>query len=355
MVDRIHIYVDSVHPVGGVTTWAYQVSTRLHRFDARVVTVSRTRDNTADAHLFPGPRIALYSGPNSKMHSAYANGQNDQSSQEVPFAETISCLTIPTKPTTPTLPTTPTQPTPSSGKRLSPRTKITKETKPTKPTLPTKPTILGHELVRSWDDLDEFVRQEVTKTSVFVPNYLEVGYRHAALSRVQGLPSRCIGMCHTDHPYYYDLLVRYQQIIHSFGAVSGRCKRKLCELIPHREADIYLLPYGVDIVGLKRVHLSADPVRILYSGRLVKEQKRIMDLVKVVDALDRRGCKFLFDFVGVGRDKEELIKAIEEMPKVRVLEGVSHPNMMELYQHYDILLLASETEGMSIAMLESMS
>jgi hypothetical protein len=271
MGERVHIYVDSVHSIGGVTTWAFQVSAHLTKFDARVVTVTRSRSCAPDEHLFPGPRISLYSGLESLTHLR----------ESIVTDEEASPPTIPTKPTIPTIPTKPTSPTKhdlqirrSDGKKTQIRqAKVTKETKPTKPTLPTKPTILGHALVNSWDDLSEFVRVQISKTDVFVPNYLEVGYRHAAISRLKGFRSRCIGICHTDLDHYHRLVGQYERIIHTFLAVSGRCRRKLCDLIPHREKDIYYLPYGVDSVGPRYVHRRDEPNRLIYSGRLVNDQK----------------------------------------------------------------------------------
>jgi glycosyltransferase involved in cell wall biosynthesis len=50
-----------------------------------------------------------------------------------------------------------------------------------------------------------------------------------------------------------------------------------------------------------------------------------------------------------------LIGAVKGMPRVHVLNGVPQPSMTEVYKRYDVLLLASETEGLSIAMLEAMA
>jgi glycosyltransferase involved in cell wall biosynthesis len=353
MRERVHVYVDSVHSIGGVTTWAFQIAAQLTGVDARVVTVTRSQGSAPDEQLFPGPRISIYSGLKSSNapQQLMALGKDDVAG----CAPSIP--TKPTVPTTPTIPTVPTDPTavqPVAGVGGKKPTKITKETKPTKPTLPTKPTILGHAVVNSWDDLSEFVRHQISMTSIFVPNYLEVGYRHAAISRVKGFPSRCIGVCHTDVDHYYDLLVKYERIIQTFVAVSNRCKRKLCDRIPHRENDIYFLPYGVDPAERRRVQ-SRGAIRLVYSGRLVKEQKRIMDLVRVVEALEAGKYKYRCDFIGAGRDKEELIEAVKGLRRVAILDGVSQPQMAEMYADYDVLVLASEAEGMSIAMLESMA
>lgn len=188
MPQRIHLYVDSMHSVGGVTTWAFQVAALpMQGYDARVVTVNRYPEDAVDLHLFPGQRIELPSGPRPTINTRDI-GRNFRFSSSV----------APRSPTIPTTPTVPSLPTPSTRPRKRTRgngdakptlrTRRTKRTKATKPTLPTKPTLLGEECVTSWEGLDEFVRLQISETKLFIPNYLEVGFRHAALSRLQELP-----------------------------------------------------------------------------------------------------------------------------------------------------------------------
>jgi hypothetical protein len=40
-------------------------------------------------------------------------------------------------------------------------------------------------LPRNWNDLDDIAQKEVENARLFVPNYVEAGYRHAALSRMK--------------------------------------------------------------------------------------------------------------------------------------------------------------------------
>src|SRR4029077_1648143 len=259
--------------------------------------------------------------------------------------------TIPTRPTKPTLPTKPTRPisaTLETGRPSS--TKVTKVTLATKPTLPdlTK-------LPRSWEELDDTAKAEVEGTALFVPNYVEAGYRHAAISRVRNLSSKCIGYCHTDERHYYSLLQRYAPIIQTFIAVSRRCRERLAAILPHRKDDIQVVPYGVCVPDGPRAIPCHGCLRLLYSGRLVQRQKRILDFAALVRQLEDRGVDYSLDFVGTGPDEGELLKAVRSYSRVRLLGPLRNTAMPRIYSGYDALVLTSESEGLSISMLEAMS
>ncbi len=64
---------------------------------------------------------------------------------------------------------------------------------------------------------------------------------------------------------------------------------------------------------------------------------------------------YSLDFVGTGPDEDELMEAAKMYSRVRLLNAVQHAEMPRIYPNYDVLVLASESEGLSIAMLEAMS
>ena len=109
MADQVQFYVNSIHSVGGVTTWSFQAASYLaSRYRTQVVTVNsglETPDN-----LFPGEVTEVWRRTDKQTR----NGARAM------------------KPEQPTLPTKPEKPVK--------RTK--KPVKPAKPTKPTKPTKL---------------------------------------------------------------------------------------------------------------------------------------------------------------------------------------------------------------------
>lgn len=391
MHSPIRLYVDSRHEIGGVTTWALQVSQKLlSSADVKVIAVRTHPNNPARRSMFPESVVTIPAGSSlgvpKTIHIATDEMRlteppsNDTNTQEpspnaagagiwdaaAPIANAILQGPLPAKPTLPTkqtLPTKPTLPTLSTKRTLPTKpslptlpTQPKRPTLPTNPTLPTKPTLPDlTKLPRDWDDLDDIAKREVEKAELFIPNYVDAGYRHAALSRVRKANSRCIGYCHTDEDHYYSLLKRYEPIIQTFVVVSRRCKDQLTSMLPHRESDVHIVPYGVSIGGQPRQVPVGGSLRLIYSGRIVKKQKRILDFLILVDLLEKRRVNYRLDFVGTGSDEIELRDALKSYSNVRFLEAVPYDDMHKIYPNYDALVLTSESEGLSIAMLEAMS
>jgi glycosyltransferase involved in cell wall biosynthesis len=275
-----------------------------------------------------------------------------------------------TKSPRPELPTKPSKPT----KRPRKPEKPTKPTKPVKPAKkPTAPPPIPNEITREnslrdhtrngvpaeahrlGKSLHRSAEQAIAAADLFIPNYLDFAYQLAARSRARGIASRCIGICHCDQENYYNLLTHYAPIIHSFIAVSPRCMKQLITLLPSRVDDIHLVPYGVATPRFQSATREHGPLRLLYAGRLVRKQKRIFDLVEIVRELDRRGTDYSLSIVGVGPDRDQLTAELNCAPRVCFYPGVCHTEIAGVYQDHDVFLLPSETEGTSIALLESMA
>lgn len=382
MID-ISLFIHSKHNVGGVTTWSCQaVDFLTGEINPRVVSVhSELQDDTNSYQLLQNKKIEsinldlkpvvfsrsskkdegelikppeLENKGNCGSKQDLKENQEEGTSSHFTKSEIPSEKTYPTKPTKPTIPSEPTIP-----------TKPTKPRRPTKPTLPTIPTLPtnGRFMMES---IDDSAKKVLFNTKIFIPNYIEYGYKLAILSRTIDIPSKCIGVCHTDDHYYYSLLIKYEPIIQKFVGVSNRCISNLKQILPpKRHRDIILIPYGVQIPNnffvssnLRRIHLNiSDKIHILYSGRFTNTQKRIFDLIKVIEKLNLARIEFSFDFIGDGPDKNRLLNVIKDLDlkNVRVLSPMSHIEMNSLYLKYHALLMSSEYEGTSITMLEAMS
>jgi glycosyltransferase involved in cell wall biosynthesis len=132
--------------------------------------------------------------------------------------------------------------------------------------------------------------------------------------------------------------------------------------LPHREPNIVVQPYAVSVShSLNRNYsLPQQPLQLVYAGRLSERQKRISDLVHLVNALEQEGVNFQLCIIGDGSDKEILrrqIRALDQAARQRVrLEESLPPNQMpEVWRSADISILVSEYEGASIVMLEAMA
>jgi glycosyltransferase involved in cell wall biosynthesis len=199
--------------------------------------------------------------------------------------------------------------------------------------------------------------------AVFVPNWSDGTYATCArLSLEHADNMRCLGFCHTCHPYYFHLLVFYEPLIHRFIAVSKECAQALQALLPARAKDILVRPYAVERPpALDRAGTApGQPLRLVYAGRIIEEQKRASDLVRLAVALQRRRIDFRLRIIGEGPAKGKLTRRIQQLhPEIRQrisLEGEMAPSRIPAeLRAADICVLVSEYEGTSILMLEAMA
>ncbi|MFN2302241.1 MAG: glycosyltransferase [Anaerolineales bacterium] len=198
---------------------------------------------------------------------------------------------------------------------------------------------------------------------IIIPNYDVAPYAAcASMSIHEAEDFRVVGICHTDESFYYALLQYYEPIIHFFIAVSQEAARNLEKLMPHRKNDIAILPYGVNVPGQFEHTYSASgrPLQLLYAGRLVERQKRVFDLVKLVQELTRSKVDFHLKIVGDGEQGEELRNRLLELDeniqqRVTMMGAVPPNKMPELWQSADLCVLVSKFEGTSVSMLEGMA
>ena len=199
--------------------------------------------------------------------------------------------------------------------------------------------------------------------SVVIPNYSFGSYAACArLAKASPEKIRIIGMAHTDNPEYYRWLVQFETIIHAIVAVSDEIATHLKCLLPHRKEDIFTRPYGVHVRGgLERTYSPAEePLQILYAGRLSERQKRVSDLVRLVDKLHELGVAFQLRLYGAGRDEQMLRDRIGQLPagarsRIALMGQLPPAAMPEVYRKSDLHVLVSDYEGTSVSMLEAMA
>lgn len=195
--------------------------------------------------------------------------------------------------------------------------------------------------------------------AVVVPNFVWDIFPIATELAETGPELRTIGFCRADsEEEYYTPLAWFDSVIAQFVAVSPECGRRLGERLPHRAGDITVLPTGVWVPERLDRAWSAHPIRLVYGGRIVQQQKRVMDFVPLAEKLLERRVDFVFDIIGAGRQLAELRAAMEQVPhggRVRFLDRVPPDAMPQVWAEHDIFIQTSDFEGTSNSMLESMA
>jgi glycosyltransferase involved in cell wall biosynthesis len=185
-----------------------------------------------------------------------------------------------------------------------------------------------------------------------LPNYTDASHMVGAQLRHRGV--RCVGIAHTDDESYRELLLESEW--DGAVAVSGSIASWLGPLGGERPVETIV--YGVPISDRPRAVPADGPLEIACIGRVVQAQKRVMDLVPVVEALSSMHVAARLHVVGDGPD----------LPRLRhALRHSGHPGVVAIFHGardeswvrgflagVDVSLLVSESEGTSISMLEAM-
>lgn len=103
---------------------------------------------------------------------------------------------------------------------------------------------------------------------------------------------------------------------------------------------------------------STRPVRVLYSGRLDQEDKRVLDLLPLVDGLIEAAVPFTLTIAGSGSRTLELLDGFAAIPhagRVRLIGAIAPSEMPAVYRQHDVLIQPSSVEGLSNSLLEAMA
>ncbi|MCH2203694.1 MAG: glycosyltransferase family 4 protein [Fuerstiella sp.] len=199
---------------------------------------------------------------------------------------------------------------------------------------------------------------ETLGSGVIVPNYMWELFDPISEAIGSGKEWRILGYCRADSKKeYYDPLQKRADLISHFVAVSPACASKLESLIPTRTDDITMLPTGVYVSSDPIGPASSGPLRIVYAGRVIQHQKRILDTALIAHRLDERNVDYELKIIGDG-EEEELLRIClgtqVDHGKVQFCGRIHPEQMSEVWKTTDVVLLCSEFEGTSNSILEAM-
>lgn len=190
---------------------------------------------------------------------------------------------------------------------------------------------------------------------IYLPNY---DSRHSCI--VPGLPSsvKVVGIGHSDDPQHYSHIVSMAEYWDAIVGVSDAVTDALTDLIPGAEDRQWTIPYGVQVPE-ERVRENIDrPLQAIYTGRIVQTQKRVMDLISVVEELEVRSSRVELTVVGGGTELAAFLERAGPLigrQRLHYVGGVTNEAISGLLSGSDAFLLPSSFEGMPISLLEAMA
>jgi glycosyltransferase involved in cell wall biosynthesis len=170
-----------------------------------------------------------------------------------------------------------------------------------------------------------------------------------------------VGITHSDDPLVYEAMQRYAACLDVMAAVSETIQSKLAAMAEFADVPVRYLPYGVPMPDGASARQFHGPLRILYMGRLGREQKRVHLFPDILAGLESAGIPFHWTIAGEGVEAAWLQGALSRTSQTRgkaasfsVRGAVSYADVPGLLAEHDVFLLASDYEGMPLALLEAM-
>jgi glycosyltransferase involved in cell wall biosynthesis len=174
--------------------------------------------------------------------------------------------------------------------------------------------------------------------------------------RRSGCPTRGLMTVHGIEPDLYADALRFREVLDGVAATNRLACRLLEEVSGVQPERVFYAPYGVESTPPgPRSRRPGGRLRIGYAGRLEHSQKRVLDLPRVSNALDRLGIEVEWKVAGSGPAEDGLRRA---MPPERTsfLGAVpGHDLPARLYREIDALLVLSSWETGPLVVWEAMA
>jgi glycosyltransferase involved in cell wall biosynthesis len=188
---------------------------------------------------------------------------------------------------------------------------------------------------------------------IVVPHYADLC--HAAAAGAAGRGVRVVAAMNTFDDAARALIRAYPGWDAAVG-VSDACGAWLDGVAGAK--PVATIPYGVPVSAHPRTPSDRGPLRLAYVGRMVELQKRISDLHRLIAGLERLGVDAELHLVGDGPDLDRFLTT-ERRREPRGVRVVAHgPRSAAwvgaFWPTVDVAVLVSDSEGMSISMLEAM-
>lgn len=173
-----------------------------------------------------------------------------------------------------------------------------------------------------------------------------------------------LSIAHNDVGSFYDPVTHYAPLVDCAVGVSLETARRLSTETGLPADRVKYIPYGVhartksDVV--KRIDSRSKPcapLRIGYVGRVVEEQKRVMDFIPLLRELHTADIPFELNIIGEGDDKARLEQSLADNSldeKVNFWGWQTPEQIKQRLWELDVFVLLSDYEGLPVAMLEAM-
>lgn len=165
-----------------------------------------------------------------------------------------------------------------------------------------------------------------------------------------------LGVIQSDDPAPYAMARNYASWLDAIVGVSTTICDRLRKDGAFAKTRIEHIPYGIAF-GPENVRAPRDfarPLKLVYLGRMIEEQKRVSRLVELARLLAARGENFEFMLAGSGSELATVQEALRGLPSARCLGEIPNSETRALLRSQDVLVILSDYEGLPLSLLEAM-
>ena len=173
-----------------------------------------------------------------------------------------------------------------------------------------------------------------------------------------------VGWLQSDEPHYYESAYRLGRYWNATVCVSQYIYEAVAALNPSLAPRACVIPNTTvrrdDVVG-ERAPRTAGRLDLVYVGRLVQYQKRILDVIPLVHELERARVPYRFTIVGAATPDEVSAVIRQELAeqcatgRVRLTGPLDRLQIAEMLAAQDVFVLLSDFEGLPVALVEAMA
>jgi glycosyltransferase involved in cell wall biosynthesis len=207
---------------------------------------------------------------------------------------------------------------------------------------------------------EDELRLGVEKLFQFKPTHIFGCLGPQSLEILRYMPANVarLGIVQTDDTPTYSSLVSYAGFLDATVGVSQHACEVLRRSPRLSKKPVYYQPHGIPTPVVHRSRLPNSPIRIIYVGRLIREQKRVHLFPRILEQLLAADRPFIWRIVGDGPELNWLRQNLaSDSPEQKIVftGGVPYRRIPELMADSDVFLLPSDYEGLPLSLLEAMA
>jgi glycosyltransferase involved in cell wall biosynthesis len=193
---------------------------------------------------------------------------------------------------------------------------------------------------------------------VFVPNLSVAGWFASRWVRESGVPT--VAVHRSDDAYHWAMVDEFvtgqrEWALSGLVCVSEDLHRKVAMREPPR-TKLCVIPSGVPVTS--QSSSQTGPLKLVYVGRLVQEQKRILDLVDALAMTMRRHIDVTATLIGDGTERKAVLQQIDcygLRERIEVMGAVPNEKIQAVICQSHVLVLLSDYEGTPGSVMDGMA